>query len=484
MKKLLIALLSLCMLFCTCFAVACGDEEDNSATKPNQGQQHVHSLQRIRYKAETCTENGNIEYWECSSCNKKFSDSRGKTELISVEVSALGHDIINHSAKEPTCIEVGWKEYETCSRCNYSTYKAISLGGHDVVDGFCTRCDYEYYSSGLFFTLLDSGNAYSVSKGGCSDREVIIPSTYKGKPVVSISGFSNCTSLEGISIPDSVTSIDSYAFRGCSSLESITVESGNNKYHSAGNCLIETESKTLIAGCKTSVIPDDGSVISIDSYAFYYCGLTSITIPDSVTSIGDDAFLGCGSLTEINFNASNMNDLSSNDYIFYNAGEDGTGITVNIGANVTKIPAYLFYAYDEDASVSPKITSVVFAENSVCESIGDDAFWGCRSLESVYYNGSIDDWAMIEFGDSTANPLFYAKHLYINGEEVTEVNLTTATKISNYAFYNCSSLTSIIIGDSVTSIGYNAFSGCSSLTSITIPDSVTSIGGSAFSGCS
>ena len=72
---------------------------------------------------------------------------------------------------------------------------------------------------------------------------------------------------------------------------SIVVEEGNPVYHSDGNCLIETESKTLVAGCNTSVIPDDGSVTSIGYYAFNGCtGLTSVTIPDGVTSIGGSAF--------------------------------------------------------------------------------------------------------------------------------------------------------------------------------------------------
>ena len=115
-------------------------------------------------------------------------------------------------------------------------------------------------------------------------------------------------------IPDdgSVTSIGSQAFSSCSGLTSITVDEGNTKYHSSGNCLIETESKTLITGCKTSVIPDDGSVTSIGSYAFNNCnGLTSITIPNSVTSIGNYAFSSCSKLTKMTILATTPPTLSS-----------------------------------------------------------------------------------------------------------------------------------------------------------------------------
>ena len=129
-----------------------------------------------------------------------------------------------------------------------------------------------------------------------------ITSVTIGNSVTSIgeAAFGNCTRLTSITIPDSVTSIGNYAFSGCAGLTSITVSTGNTVYHSTDNCLIETESKTLIFGCKNSVIPTDGSVTSIGEAAFVGCtGLTSITIPDSVTSIGDVAFAICTDLTSI-----------------------------------------------------------------------------------------------------------------------------------------------------------------------------------------
>ena len=112
--------------------------------------------------------------------------------------------------------------------------------------------------------------------------------------------FDGCSSLTSITIPESVTSIGDSAFSGCSGLESIVVESGNTVYDSRNNCnaIIETNTNTLIAGCKNTVIPS--GVVSIGQNAFYECcDLISIEIPDSVTSIGDRAFWRCSGLTEL-----------------------------------------------------------------------------------------------------------------------------------------------------------------------------------------
>ena len=165
------------------------------------------------------------------------------------------------------------------------------------------------------------------------------------------------------------------------------------------------------------------SVTSIGDDAFYYCtGLTNVVIGNSVTSIGESAFEYCSRLTSV------------------------------------EIP------------------------NSVT-SIGGRAFFFCTGLEEVCIS-DLTAWYNIDFADTSANPLCFAKNLYLNGELVTELVIPDGVKeIKNYTFYCCTCLTSIIIPNSVTSIGYEAFGGCKALTSITIPNSVTSIGSYAFSGC-
>lgn len=203
-------------------------------------------------------------------------------------------------------------------------------------------------SEGLSFTAIDGG--YEVSGiGECTDTDIVIPKKYNGLPVISIDdrAFYNCDSLTSITIGDSVTSIGYYAFNGCTSLTSIVVDEENTVYHSAGNCLVKTKSKTLIAGCKNSVIPADGSVISIGRGAFQSCtSLTSITIPDSVTSIGEGAFQSCMSLT-----------------------------SVVIGDNVRGISNYAF-------RMCTSLTSIEIPDSVT--SIVSGTFEGCTNLTDIY----------------------------------------------------------------------------------------------------
>ena len=128
------------------------------------------------------------------------------------------------------------------------------------------------------------------------------------------------------------------------------------------------------------------------------------------------------------------------------------------------------------------LTSVTIP-NSVT-TIGKSAFYYCSSLTKAEFT-SIESLCNISFSSDASNPLRYAKNLYINGKEIKDLAIPeSVTSIGNYAFYNCSGLTSVTIPESVTTIGEFAFRYCSGLTSVTIPNSVTSIGKYAFYCCS
>ena len=307
---------------------------------------------------------------------------------------------------------------------------------------------------------------YEVNQGafsGCTNlTSIIIPSSVTS---IGAHAFFCCTGLTSITIGNSVASIGDQAFSRCTGLTSITVDKDNTKYHSNGNCLIETESKTLLLGCMNSVIPSDGSVTSIGYGAFEECAnLISITIPDSVASIGSEAFSGCVGLTSITIPDS----VTSIELRVFS---DCTGLTsITIPNSVTSI---------DDAAFAEctGLTSVIIG-NGVT-SMGWDAFLGCTGLTSItvdkdntkyHSNGN----CLIETGRKTL--ILGCKNSVIPSDG-------SVTSIGTSAFYGCTGLTSITIPDGVTRIGEGAFYRCIGLTSITIPGSVTGIGYSAFSGC-
>lgn len=347
----------------TIVAPTCDVEGISSRVCVKCGHRELSSIEELPHTevldaavAPTCTETGLSEGSHCSVCNKVLV--RQET------VAALGHVVAADEAVEPTCTTTGLTTGTHCSRCDeiIESQRIVNALGHHLDEAnHCSICNETI--EGFTFSLLEDDTYSLVSYNG-SKTQLTIPSKYNGKAVTTIGqaafrmagrtlvsidisdsittisqlAFTGCSSMKSLTIGHNVMSIGDMAFMGCNAIETIKVVDGHTKYHSEGNCLIETETKKLVLGCKTSVIPDDGSVTTIGASAFNACsGLVSIEIPDTVTSIGDQAFYQCSGMTSI--------------------------------------------------VISKSVTS-----------IGVQSFFLCTGLTDIYYDGTKEEWNNIEKG--------------------------------------------------------------------------------------
>lgn len=305
---------------------------------------------------------------------------------------------------------------------------------------------------------------------------------------IGANAFLFCTALASLTLPDSLTSIGDYAFSDCSALASLALPV---------------------------------SLTSVGSGAFRNCAaLTSLTIPENILSIGTYAFSGMVKLTQLNFNAVNCADLSSDNAVFENIGAESAGVAVTIGADVERVPSYMFCPSGSwNGQGEPvNITSVSFAENSACRSVGEQAFAYCRAteiflpqtVESVQHRifigcaelekVSLPDMEYVDEYTAHDAAFYFGADLPQTLEEVrvtggthlTEGALAETgvrivylaegiTELRAEAFLNCSSLEQVTAGQ-IRTVGDLAFGNCSSLHTFDT-SACTAIGEQAFLNC-
>jgi len=458
---------------------ACGERE----TKTIDKLPHTEGIDAA--VAPSCTETGLTEGKHCLVC---------KEVLVKQEIVEATHTW----SAEYQCDK--YAHWICCDKCGTVGEKITHvLRGSQ----FCEVCKMEE-PDGVYYNIsADATYASAVFYGGTA-TVVKIVKEFWGLPVIQIEddafmwrdlieviipdsvttigngAFKECINLTSINIPDSVTTIGSEAFSGCSSLTNVTIPdsvtdigasafSGCRKlqYAEYGNCKYLGNEKNpylvLIATVNSNessyTIHHDTKVIA--GNAFFQCdNLVSVTIPDGVVTIGTSAFYGCDNLISVTIG----NSVAT---IGGRAFEHCSSLaSVTIPDGVTNIGMSAF-------GYCSSLTDVIIPDSIV--TVSNDVFTGCDKLQYTEY--------------SDCKYLGNEKNPYLVLIAKTDINKSSYTihpdtrVIASRAFYNCASLTSIIIPDNVVTIGSFAFDGCISLTSITIGNGINTIDDSAFHDC-
>lgn len=473
MRKKLLSVLIMLMAMCIFFAIVSCDNSNDDKTNSDlesgdiqippsgdntdkdgeegdgQNHEHTHSFDTTWTKDATY-------HWLASTCEHDIIKDKAEHIWDSGEITVFA-----------TCSKTGIKKY-TCSVCNATKEEILPIVDEHVfsaeysyddtyhwhdstcqhtvnkdknnhgfnIDGVCSECEYFKYE-GMKFQLNADNKSYMLkSVGSVKDSEIQIPSTYKGLPVTGIGyrAFVNCQTLTSVTIPSSiknigeaaffactnltrveisdgveivdhdafwmcekltairipytVKSINASAFNYCSALESVTVDEANTKYKSDGNCVIESNSK-VVFGCKTSVIP--AYVTGIGEFAFRgLLTLTDIRIPDNIVIIDGWAFSGCSNL-----------------------------LSVEISSELKNIGEFAFYECKnlKDITIPSKV-----------ESIDTNAFADCDNLTSVQFENT-RNWYISET-DATGTIID------VTNPSTNAVNLVTTYKDYYWKFHS------------------------------------------------
>ena len=359
----------------------------------------------------------------------------------------------------------------------------VKAFGHNFNGNKCSKCGELKESDGLGFILSDDKTHYIVFQvGTCKDTDIVIPREHNGLPVKKIEdrAFYDCSHLTSVTVPESITNIGSSAFSGCSSLENLVLpfvgeskKTTHNTYQYPFGYIFGTSSYTNATATEQHYY---GSSTSNKTYDIYYiplslksvtisggnilCGafqnctsLKNITISDSVTFIGDNAFDGCSNIAFNEYENACYIGNESNPYhaLVKPKNEEIEYCTIHSNTLVLANGAFKNCSLLADITI-PNRTIY----------IGNDAFYGCQITSATCPIHAISS---------------------ISKDHLQVLTINGGDTIENKMFHGYSSLVIVTMCDSIISIGSEAFSGCLKLTNVTIPDSVTSIGDNAFDGC-
>ena len=432
---------------------------------------------------------------QCASRTKIWDINAGNYNVIGITDDAFnGSTAIENVIIPESIISIGSRAFYNCTGIfSLSIPNTVSTIGTNafynvsniIYHGSATGSPWgANYINGFVegdFIFSDTSKTTLLRCNSSVTSSIVIPSTVT---TIGQSAFAQCSKIKQLTIPNSVTSIGNYAFSGCSSLTSVTIPNsvtsiGDYAFNQVPNIVYNGTAtgspwgarnvngfvdgflvygdalKTTLLACSSAAqgeINIPNSVTSIGDGAFLGCsGLTSVTIPNSVISIGNYAFSGCNSLPVID------NIRYADTYLIGVSNKSLSTYAIKEGTKWIGNEAF-YECYD--------LTSITIP-NSVT-SIGNHAFRWCSGLTSVTIGNSVTSIGEVAFS---------------NCRSLTSVTIpNSVTIIGDHAFEDCNGLTFVTIGNSVTSIGNYAFENCSGLTSVTISNSVISIGNSAFYG--
>ena len=306
-------------------------------------------------------------------------------------------------------------------------------------------------------TSIGGGNAVSGSVY-ITDLEAYCAIDFGGAIANGAALYINNEQVTQITIPNGITCVKNYAFGGFGSLTSVSIPES-----------VTTIGTRAFAGSSISAIDIPDSVKVIDRYAFAYCeNLKSVKLPMGLETISSSLFVDCTKLEQLRIPDS-VTGIEKYAFSGCKALKD-----LQLSAQLSTIGSGAFYN-------CTALTKLVLP--GTVTQIGKEAFINCTNLQEVY-GANAAAWCNIVFEDLKANPMYYATKLFLNNVLATDVVIPdSVTALNNYAFYHCTYLTNVVVGNGVTSIGKDAFYGCSNLQSVQMGQAVAEIGRTAFSGC-
>ena len=284
--------------------------------------------------------------------------------------------------------------------------------GYHMIEGFGSS--YNYRAS---YTVREG--TLDIADGVYNNVYGLTGVTLPDSVVIIGNAFVDCRSLLTVTIPKSVTELGTLAFSGYY-FQNITVAEDNPVYHSAGRCVIETATKTLVRGVSGCSIPDDGSVIAIGESAFEGSNITSITIPDDIISIGNRAFYECTRLTSVTMYGSPEH-IGDHAFAFCSRLRN-----INLGNTVISI--------GEEAFIGCSALTYIVIPDSL-QTVENSAFDMCNALSAVYYQGTETEWSNIvidQYNDWLTNATIY----YYSESQTTDEG--------NYWHYDMDGITPVI----------------------------------------